>query len=345
MQVRFFDPGRAYTKIRPEIDLEMQRVLSAGDLVLRKDLEVFEENLAKFVGKKYAVGVNSGTDALYLSLWALGIGPGDEVIAPSHTFVATIQVIHQLGATPVLVDVADDFLMEDKIEVITSRTKAIIPVHLTGSVRKAVVSFVVDMQAKGIYVIEDAAQALGAEGVGYGTTQCWSFYPAKILGAYGDAGAITTDDFVLAEELRQLRHHYKIDYSQWGINSRLDNLQAAVLNVKMKYLPDAIAKREKIASRYSNELIIGVQRPKATPGRVWQDYIIRLSDKNQRDELYKFLHKNGIETMLNEYPFPIPKLPNSLAIEATTLRLPCNENLTDEEVSYVIAKVGEFYGW
>lgn len=341
MNVRFFDPAKGYQRIKPEIDAVMQDVLARGDLVLRSDLEEFEKNFAAYIGKKHAIGVNSGTDALYLSLWALGIGEGDEVIVPSHTFVASVQVVEQLGATPVLTDCNDNLLMNQFIQR-TPRTKAIIPVHLTGDVVRPYTGFADDMKKQGVHVIEDAAQALGAKGVGYGITQCYSFYPAKILGAYGDAGAITTDDDALADELRQLRNHYKRDYSKWGINSRLDNLQAAVLNVKLKYLPEAQTRRALIAYKYRDSFkeIKALTLPEYSEGRVWQDYIIRLSERN---ELHQFLKGQGVETMKNEYHFPIPKLPNSLKIESETLRIPCNDVLEDEEVEYVITKIIEFF--
>lgn len=336
MEVRFFNPGKSYREHHVEMLGEIDRVLTAGDLVLRDDLLRFEGNLARYVGKRHAIGVNSGTDALYLSLWALGIGPGDEVIVPSHTFVATVQVVHQLGATPVLVDVEDDMLMHGYDVHVNERTRAIIPVHLTGAVAD-----ISELHYRGVAIIEDAAQALGATGVGFGVMQCWSFYPAKILGAYGDAGAITTDDDMLADELRQLRHHYKRDYSTWGINSRLDNLQAAVLNVKMKYLAEAHLRRAIIAERYREgfkNLPLGL--PWYQEGRVWQDYVVRTE---RRDELYDFLKEKGIETMKNEYRMPIKKLPNSIKIEHETLRLPCNDVLDDNEIEYVIKSIQQFY--
>lgn len=323
--------------MRLEMDAAIQDVLSRGDLILRGDLERFEQSFAKYVGKKHCIGLNSGTDALYLSLWALGIGRGDEVITSSHTFVASAQVIAQLGAKPVLVDVQDDLLIhvDEIIDAITDKTRAIIPVHLTGDVAK--MNFPTELK-----IVEDAAQAVGAKGVGYGITQCYSFYPAKILGAYGDAGAITTDDDNLAEELRNLRHHYKKDYSKWGINSRLDNMQAAILNVKMKHLDEAQIKRRLIADQYfyafNENIPLGL--PEYSNGRVWQDYIVRTE---KRDALYEHLKSCGVETMKNEYPMPIPKLPNSIKIENETLRLPCNENLSASEIRHVIESVKSFF--
>lgn len=327
-KVPFVNYGLSYQKIKPEIDQVIQGCLDRGDLILRKDVEEFERKLAKFVGKKYAVGLNSGTDALYLSLKVLGIGPGDEVITSSHTFVSTIQVIKQLGATPVLVDLDEDW---EKYE--TPKTKAVIPVHIAGEVSSWL--------PKWEHTVEDACQALGAKGVGKGIIQCYSFYPAKILGAYGDAGAITTNSRAIYDEIKELRNHYKKDYSKWGINSRMDNIQASILNVKIKYLPEAIKRRREIAKLYFSKLPMKVESfPEVCPGRVWQDFIIRTV---QRDELYDFLKENGIETIKNEYHFPIPKLPKSVQYEKETLRLPIYPGLTDEQVSFVVEKIKEFY--
>lgn len=325
--VKFFDPSKSYLAHKEEFDSEMQRVLTAGDLILRKDLEEFEKNLAQFTGSAYAVGLNSGTDALYLALKALGIGPGDEVITSSYTFVATVQVINQLGARPILVDLGDDWQ-----EKITHRTRAVIPCHIAGEVS-------LWQPIDNIPMIDDSCQALGAKGL-QGKIQCWSFYPAKILGAFGDAGAITTNDEKLANEIREMRHHWKTDYSDWGINSRLDNLQAAVLNVKMKYLPSTLERRKQIAEIYIASLPWAAV-PKATEDRVWQDFIIHVSE--HRDDLYAFLKSKGVETMKNEYPFPIRKLPKSTHFEESSLRLPINEVITDEEVRYVIDCIRVFY--
>lgn len=340
--VRFFDPGRAYRQRKEAYDTEIQRVLNAGDLILRKDVEDFEANFAKFCGKKYAVALNSGTDALYLSLWALGIGPGDEVIVPSHTFVATAQVVAQLGATPVLVDMGDDWHKK-----LTDKTKAIIPAHIAGEVLDW------HTNIEWLHVIEDACQALGAQGVGFGKTQCYSFYPAKILGAFGDAGAITTDDEDLYEEIKELRGHYKKDYSKWGINSRMDNLQAAILNIKLHHMPETLADRDFISAKYASRLHrTRIELPKNTDGRVWQDYIIRIPSRlspdmphhnSYRDELYEHLKSRGIETMKNDYPMPIGKLPKAAQYEAETLRLPINEVLYESEVEAVIEAINEFY--
>lgn len=342
MKVRFFEPGKGYLRLKEEMDEATNRVLTNGDLILRKDVEDFEKNLAEFCGTKYAVALNSGTDALYLSLWAYGIGHGDEVLVPSHTFVATAQVVAQLGATPVLYDMDGNFNVSDN-------TKAIMVAHIAGEFCADMANIMAIAKARDLIVIEDACQSIGAVQGGkkagaWGHAGAFSFYPAKILGAYGDAGGLVTNDEWLASEVKNLANHYKSDYSQWGINSRLDNLQAAFLNIKMKYLPETLKIRQNIADMYLNNLK-GVGLPLNNGnGRVWQDFIVQVNNENgkSRDGLYQFLKENGIETLKNEYPFPIQKLPISLKYESETLRLPINENLVDEEIMYVISKVNEY---
>jgi dTDP-4-amino-4,6-dideoxygalactose transaminase len=327
MKIRFFDPAKTYLAHKEEFDSEIQRVLSAGDLILRADVEKFEKNLAEFVGTKYAVGLNSGTDALYLALKAVAIQEEDWVAVPSHTFVATAQVVAQIGASPILFDLG---------EKPSENVQAHMVAHIAGELS--------ELPKTDTPIIEDACQALGAVKNPTTAAQCWSFYPAKILGAFGDAGALTTNSKEIYDYVVEARNHFKTDYSKWGINSRLDNLQAAILNVKFKYLEQTLARRERIAQMYLMGLPAdGRYRfPEITFERVWQDYIFRVYDK--RDDLHKFLKEQGVETMLNEYPFPIPKGPKSLQYEAETLRLPINEVLTDEEVNYVIEKIKEFYG-
>lgn len=325
-KIRFFDPGISYLKIRDEIRGVLDYTLTKGDLILRVDVETFEKNFAAYVGTKYAVGVASGTDALILSLKALGIGDGDEVITTSHTFRATVEAIHLVGAKPVLADLGEDWR-----DYLTENTKVIVPAHIAGEV--------MDWKAPpGILMIEDACQAVGAAEV-KGETACYSFYPAKILGCYGDGGAIATNDKDLYEKLKIMRNHFKGDWGPYGYNSRLDNIQAAVLNVKLKYLPQAIKRRKEIAEMYDKGLAtLPVGRPVAR--EVYQDYIITTND---RDQLYNHLASKGIETMKNEYPFPaeLHKGPIAELYERRSLRLPCNPDMTDEDVQYVIDSINE----
>lgn len=344
--IKFFNPGKGYQQIKEEVLSEIDRVLTSGDLILRKDVEYFEKRVAEYVGTKYCVALNSCTDALYLALRYLKIGPGDEVLVPSRTFVATVQVIKQVGATPVFYDL-------DNILKVTEKTKAIIPVHIEGFIDENFTAILDMAKRNNIYVIEDAAQSFGATFKGgienkwsvegragsLGIAGCFSFYPAKTLGAYGDAGALVTNDDDLYKWVKGARNHFKEDASDWGVNSRLDNVQAAILNVKLNYYEQALERRKEIAEMYRDNLI-GCELPKHSTGRIWQDYIIRTPN---RDNLYEFLKENGIETMKNNYPFPVPKLPLAQKYEDETLRLPCNELLTDEEIKEVIEKVNEFF--
>ncbi len=319
--IRFFNPGLGYKKIKKEIDAEMQKVLSVGDLILREDVEKFEKNLAEYVGTKYAVALNSGTDAIYLAIKALGVKGG--VALPAHTFKATCGAVINAGGIPIIYDM--DGVVDGEFP------EAHISVHIAGEL-----SPIPDL---GIPVIEDACQALGVVKNPTSLAQAWSFYPAKILGAYGDAGALTTNDEKIYEYVKEARNHFKTDNRDFGMNSRMDNLQAVILNVKFKYLPEYLKRRMEIAEKY--KALKGVELPNYTENRVWQDYIIRTP---KRDGLYDYLKERGIETMKNEYPFSLdyPKPPLAKKYEAETLRLPCNPDLTDEEVNFVIEKINEF---
>lgn len=341
-KVRFFNPGLTYKKHKTDFDRAFKRVMKNGDLILRKDVEDFETWLAGYIGTQYAVALNSCTDALHLALRYLKIGPGDEVIVPARTFVATVQVIVQVGATPVLVDINENY--EQKI---TEKTKAIIPVHIEGQVAEGMGEVLGLARDRGITVIEDAAQALGAVYEGkklgsYGLAGCFSFYPAKILGAFGDAGALVTNDENLYNWVKGARNHFKEDARDWGVNSRTDNLQAALLNVRVPKIEDMLARRKEIAEKYAEGLkdIPGLTLPIHSEGRAWQDYIVRTE---RRDELFLFLKDRNCETLKNNYPFPIPKTPEAQKYEDETLRLPCNENLKDREIQHVIEVIKKFF--
>jgi len=213
IQVRFVDPSKNYEKIKDEIDAVFVDVLSKGNLIMREELESFEKNLASFVGTKYAVGLGSGYDSLLISSLAAGIGPGDEVIIPAHTFVATVSAVVNAGGTPILVDVDKDYNIDvSKIEeAVTPKTKAIIPVHLNGRMCK-MEAIVAIAEKHNLAIIEDACQSLGAsfkdkKAGSFGLAGCWSFYPFKILGGYGEGGAITTDDPEVARMARLYRYN------------------------------------------------------------------------------------------------------------------------------------------
>ena len=343
----------------------MDDVLSRADLILRKDVEEFENNMADFVGTKYAVGLNSGTDTMFLSLKALGIGSGDEVITVSHTFVASLAVIFQVGAKPVLVDVKEDFTMDmDKVEeLITEKTKAVLPVHLNGRVCE--MDRLMEIARKyNLIIIEDAAQALGAKynnkmAGSFGLVGSFSLYPFKTLGCFGDGGVLTTNDGDLAEKIRLLRDHgqkTKTEIVCFGWNSRLDNLQAAVLNIKFKYLPGWIKRRREIASLY-NKGLADVSEMQTPPGQdsddkhfdTFQNYVLKAE---RRNELAEFLEEKGIETLIKD-PLANHKqpglglshlsLPYSEKLADEVISLPIYPELTREQTEYVINSVKEFY--
>lgn len=332
MIVRFFNPGKAYLRIRDEVLPEIDRVLSAGELILQKDVEEFEKSLAEYVGTKYAVAVANGTDAIELTLYALGIGKGDKVLVPSYTFRATVEAVHHTGATPILYD------MDGKME-LDKNVKAVVVAHIAGFVQPWTKDLARLCWKWRVPLIEDTAQAIGAAPV-RGIAATYSFYPAKVLGCYGDGGAVATDDVELADCLRSIRNHCKDGREAHGFNSRLDNLQAAVLNVKLKHLPADIERRREIARMYDDALVDLVELP--VKRELYQDYIIAV---DQRDDLYEYLKLRGVETMKNGYPFPpdLPKGPLTQEYESRSLRLPCNPELTDSEVDRVITAIRAFY--
>src|SRR3990167_46736 len=284
---------RYYQSHKDEIDYSLQKCLSTGQLTLRKDLWDLEKRFAKYIGTKYAAGVNSGTDALFLSLLALGVGPGDEVITVSNTFIATIQAIIHTGATPILIDVGEDEQMNvDLLEgAITSKTKAIVPVHYTGSMCD--MDRITDIASeKGIFVVEDACQAVGATQGGikagaFGHLGCFSFNTAQLMGGLCDGGMVTTNSRELYEKICLLRNHWNVhqlsvdrnDYPQpeemqWAWKSRLSNLNAAFLNVKFKTIKFILKRREEIALKYNKAfkdyaLLMGL--PHEQEGRIWQE--------------------------------------------------------------------------
>jgi dTDP-4-amino-4,6-dideoxygalactose transaminase len=363
-QVPFVAPSRIYRKLKKELDAAYFEVMSSGDLIDRKHLKSFETNLARFVGTKFAVGLNSGYDALHVSLRALGIKEGDEVIVPAHTFVATCSAVVNVGAKPVLIDVAKDFNIDvNKIEeVINKKTKAIIPVHLSG--------WMADMpkimrlaQKYNLYVVEDACQSLGSSINGiragsWGNTGCFSFYPFKILGGYGDGGAITTNDEEIAVFARRMRFNGEDrdsgEYHGHGFTCLLDNLQAAFLDVKLKYLPDSIRRRKKIAQRYFESLsdIPDLLLPYySQPGfdHVYQNYTIR---SKQGNDFSEYLKRNGIE-VLTQFRKPYYKhkalyledrgFPETEALSHEVCSLPMSFEITDKEIEIVISTVRSFY--
>ena len=326
MKVKFVNYPKGYKKYQKEYDKAYQRVMESGDLILRKDVEEFENKLTEYVGTKYAVALNSGTDALVLALRAAGVGSEHwSVSVPSHTFKSTAGAV-KTAHPDAIIDLYDlDEIPEDADIGIVA--------HISGEIYPLI--------PVNYFLIEDAAQALGAVKNPTSFAQTWSVYPAKILGSFGDAGALTTNNFSVYEYAKEARNHFKTDHRDFGMNSRMDNLQAAFLNVKFRYIDKILERRNEIAQWYLLELE-GVGLPHNQPGRIWQDFIIHTK---QRDSLYEFLKENNIETIKNEYPFSLkyPKLPLAAQYEAETLRIPCNENLEDEEVQFVIDTIKKFY--
>jgi dTDP-4-amino-4,6-dideoxygalactose transaminase len=373
-KVPFVNYPLQYRKIKKEIDKAIFKCLERGDLIFREDTEKFEKNFAKFVGAKYGISCDSCTGAMFLSLASLGVGKGDEVITVSHTYVATIDVVWHVGATPVLIDVGEDMEMDVRLieKAITKKTKAIMPVHLDG--RMVDMEKVMRIAKKyKLYVVEDAAQAAGAKFEGkpagsWGITGCFSFYPAKILGSYGDGGMISTNNKKLAEKLYLLRDHGeapsylrtpkdqdKITF--FGYNSLLDNIQAAVLNIKLKHLPKWIERRRGIAKIYDNGLsgLAGIELPPSSAADskhfdVYQNYVIRVK---KRDKLRKYLSEKGIETLAKwvipnhkQKGLKIPRrfnLPETEQISKEVISLPMYPELTDKQVEYTIKCVKDFY--
>ncbi len=352
-----------YHAIQNEINTAVDRVLESGWYILGGEVRAFEEEFAAYCGVKHAVGCASGTEAIALALMALGIGHGDEVITVSNTAVPTASGITMTGATPAFVDIDDDFLMDaDRIEsAITKRTKAILPVHLYGQMADMEKIMAV-AEKHNLPVIEDAAQAHGAELKGkragsWGILGCFSFYPTKNLGCYGDGGAVTTDDKELYDRLLMLRNYgqeKRYHNSIKGINSRLDELQAAVLRVKLAHLDEWNDKRRQVAAWYDEELGGICVCPKEKPGgrHVYHLYVIRTTD---RDGLAAGLEKENI-TALMHYPIPVHlqvayedlgyrrgDLPLTEVTVGRILSLPMHPAVTREGVRYVSGKVQEYF--
>jgi dTDP-4-amino-4,6-dideoxygalactose transaminase len=359
MEIPFVDLKAQYRAIKEEVHQAIEQVLDQTCFILGPPLEAFEKAFAEFCAVKHCIGVASGTDAIHLILRAAGIGAGDEVIVPAMTFVATALGVTQAGATPVLVDVhRKDALMDaEQIDrAITPRTRAIVPVHLYG--RCADMDAINAVAARQrLLVLEDAAQAHGATYKGrpagsLSLAAAFSFYPAKNLGAYGDGGAITTNDDQLADRLRLLRNwgsKRKYHHEEFGLNSRLDTLQAAILKVKLGHLPRWNELRRQHAAAYDRRLEQRTDyvRPVDSPGStsIYHLYVIRCRD---RDAKLARLAANGVQAGIH-YPFPLHGLnvyrhlaaggqtfPQAEAWAAECLSLPMFPELTEEQIAFVV---------
>ena len=360
MKIPLVDLKTQYVSIKKEIDQAIYNIIHEAAFIGGKYVKTFEQNFSNYVGTKYCIGVGNGTDALFIALKSLGIKEGDEVITVSNSFIATSEAITMAGAKVVFVDCREDTYnidVEKTEKAITKKTKAIIPVHLYG--QSSDMEPILDIAKKyRIFVVEDAAQAHGAKYKGknigtLGHCACFSFYPGKNLGAYGDAGAIVTDDDELARKVRMYANHGRLDkynHEFEGLNSRLDGLQAAILDLKLKYLERWNKRRRGIAKIYDKGLNSIVITPNVLPNvkHVYHLYVIRVK---KRDKVRELLAKNGISTGIH-YPTPLPFLraynylghkpadfPVAYFLKDEILSLPIHGNMPDEEVEYVIEQL------
>lgn len=363
MKIEFTELKRIFDDHRSEYEDAALRALNSGWYILGPELEAFEKEFAQHMGVKHCIGVNSGTDALILAVRALGIGKGDEVIVPASTYIASVISIIENEAVPVFVD-SDEFLLMDTSQLeshITSKTKAILPVHLYGQVCNMDAVTAVAKKYD-LAVIEDCAQCHdaefnGAKGGTQGTIGCFSFYPTKPLGAFGDAGALITNDDDIAEKLRLLRNYgSKVKYHNEinGVNSRLDEVQAAVLRTGLKYLEAGNNERRRIADRYFNEIKNpAVSMPLIREGctHVFHQFPIMVED---RDGFRSYLEEKGVNTQIH---YPIPPyvaecykdlgyswddFPKASYISKHEVSLPIYVGLKDEEIDYIIDIVNSY---
>jgi dTDP-3-amino-3,4,6-trideoxy-alpha-D-glucose transaminase len=353
MPVPLFDTVTPLEPLRGEIHAAIDRVLARGQFILGPEVEAFEQEFAAYVGATHAIGVGNGTDALTIALRAMGVGPGDEVIVPSYTFYATAEAVPHTGATPVFCDIDPDTLCisaETVAAALTPATKAVVAVHLFGNLAP-----IAEIEALGVPVLEDAAQAAGATAAGrhagsLATAATFSFYPSKNLAAFGDGGAITTSDAAIAERVRLLRFHGSADKERFellGYNSRLDAIQAAILRVQLPHLDAWAAGRRAVAQRYAaaglGELVT-LPRVPAGAQAAWHLYVVRTP---HADRLVEALRTRGIDAR-RYYRVPLHRqaplladvsLPHTDAAAAANVAIPIGPSLSDEAVTEVVAAV------
>jgi dTDP-4-amino-4,6-dideoxygalactose transaminase len=366
MKIPFVDLKTQYRALKPQIDGAIQCVIEETAFVRGPYVAAFEAEYARRYGVKHCVSVGNGTDALYVALKSLGIGPGDEVITTAISWIATSEVITQTGARVVFVDIDPEYYTLDVANIerkITLRTKAIIPVHLYG--QPAEMDTLVDLCKKhGLYLIEDCAQAHFAQFKGkrvgtFGDAGIFSFYPGKNLGAYGDAGAIITNDDDLAKKMRMFANHgalQKHHHEMEGVNSRMDGIQGAVLSVKLPFIKEWNERRYQNALKYNELLrpISGLVVPKIRPDvkHIFHVYAIRVG---QRDALARYLKENGVATAVH-YPVALPfmkayeylgcsagEYPVAYKCQKEVLSLPMYPELSDDQIGYVAGVIKRFY--
>ncbi len=354
-----------YQTIKPEIDAAIESIITSSAFVGGEEVRKFETEFAAYCEAKACVGVGNGTDALYLTLRAMGIGAGDEVITVAHTFIATSEAITMTGATPVFVDITEDTMLMDPALVekaITPRTRAIVPVHLYG--QPCDMDAIMEIAERhGLKVVEDAAQAHGARWRGrragsIGDAGCFSFYPGKNLGAFGDAGAVVSQDEDLIERIRMLANHGRLEkytHKMEGVNSRLDGLQAAILRVKLRHLDEWNESRRRLADYYIErltfpDLVLPVVHKSAHP--VWHLFVVRTAE---RERLQAQLKREGVATGVH-YPVPlhvqpayehmaIPRgtLPVTEKVAKEVVSLPMYPDLTEEHIDSVCSALAGVY--
>jgi UDP-2-acetamido-2-deoxy-ribo-hexuluronate aminotransferase len=371
-KIKMVDLLGQYMQIKSEIDDAIEKVLTATTFIQGPEVNQFASSLCKYLNAGHVIPCANGTDALQIAMMALGLKEGDEVILPVHTYVATAEVIALLGLTPVFVDVDENTFNIDTHQLekkISEKTRAIVPVHLYGQC--ADMEPILSVARKNdLYVIEDTAQALGAEYIfsdgkrkkagTMGTIGTTSFFPSKNLGCFGDGGAIFTNDSDLAEKIKMIANHgqkMKYHHDVIGVNSRLDTLQAAILNVKLKYLDAYTKSRQQVASLYNKSLtkIDYLQTPKKVDysTHVYHQYTIKVKTRN-RDDLKKFLESNGVPTMVY-YPVPLHlqkaykrkgfetgSFPVTEELSKTVISLPMHTEMSEEELHYICQRIENF---
>jgi dTDP-4-amino-4,6-dideoxygalactose transaminase len=366
MEIPFFRYPHVFGQQRDEIHAALIDVMDRGAFILQAEVKEFEAQIAQLTGARHAIGTANATDALELIIKAAGFGPGDEVILPAHTFIASAAAVQNNGATPILADCGDDHLIDpDSIAgLITPRTKAIMPVQLNG--RVANMDRICELAAKhNLTLLEDSSQALGAKFKGkcagtFGLAGVFSFYPAKVLGCFGDGGIIITSDDPLAEKLRLMRDHGRGGHGglveRWGRNSRLDNLHATIMLIKLRTYAAEISRRRELATRYTDGLngiaeLLLPPAPDANPDHfdIFQNYEIQA---DRRDELRVHLEAKGVKTIIQWggkaiHQFPAlgfkSHLPRTDRLFTRCCLLPMNTSLTDGEVDYICAEIRNFY--
>lgn len=371
--IQMVDLSTQYQRIKPEVDAAIQRVIDHAQFINGPEVKTFEKDLATYNGSRHVVACGNGTDALQIAMMALGLKPGDEVITPSFTFAATVEVIALLGLTPVYAEVHPrTFLMdpEDVARKITPLTKAIVPVHLFGQVAP-MEQLLRLAEERGLYVIEDNAQAIGAtytfsdgsmqRSGAMGHVATTSFFPSKNLGGYGDGGALFTNDDDIARKLRRVCNHgseKRYYHEVVGVNSRLDTLQAAILGVKLKHLDDYAAARNRAAAYYDAAFhgMDHVHVPERSPlsTHVFHQYTLRITG-GHRDGLRQHLEANGVPSMIY-YPvpchlqkayhnadFPAGSLAVTEQLAAEVLSLPMSTELDDEQLAHITATVKSYF--